>query len=526
MTSIYRRKPGCGAPGGVPAATGELAPVWASSRVLRWVIGLPACVAGITVISVVAKVLGSIVPASSVLVLYLLVIVPAAITGGIGVAVAASVVAALAYDYLFTPPLYTLDLTDPENAVGLGIFLITAIVVGEYAARLRRATQESARLYREQSALLRVATQAAGSVSPSPVFEAVTREAGLLCGADLAVMGRYEEDGSATAVAVWSKIPGELQVGTRSNLIDAGVAREVWQSGRPARISGFAPGMGSTLARDALELGIRSSVACPIVVAGRVWGILVAATKSERSFRPGLEAQIARFTDVVAMAILTNAQGRAELAASRARVVAAADEARRRLGRDLHDGAQQRLVSSIINLRMAQDAVPAELTVARADLGRVAEQLTEALEELRNLTQGVHPAILSDAGLEPALRMLARRSTVPVSLHVDTESRYPPPVELAAFYVVSEALTNAIKHAHASQVEVVAEGRDGRLAVRIHDDGVGGADPRGSGLIGLRDRVDALGGSIMVDSPVGGGTTIQIALPTEQKDSKLLDWSR
>jgi signal transduction histidine kinase len=407
--------------------------------------------------------------------------------------------------------------------IALGIFLITALVAGKLAVRVRQAARESARWSEAQSALLRVATQAAQSNPPAPVVD-VCREPGLLGGADLAVVNRYEQDGTMTPVAASSKAAGELDIGARSERVGASIAREV-RTGAPARICRCADSTGP-IANEPRKPGIRSAIGCPIMVAGRLWGVFVALPKSGTAIPPGTESEIARFTDVVAAAILTSAESRAELSASRARVVAAADEVRRRLGRDLHDGVQQRLVSVGLKLRLACDEVPVELSTVHANLCQLTEELNEAQEELRELARGLHPSILSTAGLVPALRTLARRSAVPVTLHVDTEARYPAPVELTAFYVVSEALTNTIKHANASWVDVVVEGRDTALVVSIRDDGGGGADPRsGSGLIGLRDRVEAIGGSMQITSPVAGGTTIHISLPIDKIDGAASDWS-
>jgi signal transduction histidine kinase len=208
---------------------------------------------------------------------------------------------------------------------------------------------------------------------------------------------------------------------------------------------------------------------------------------------------------------------RAELAASRARIVTAADETRRQIERDLHDGVQQRLVSLMLEQRSAQEMVSPELHELQAQLSRVVDGLAGALEELQEISRGIHPAILARGGLAPALNTLARRSAVPVELEVRAETRLPEPVEVAVYYVVSEALTNTAKHAHASAVHVVVEARDGVLELSIRDDGSGGADPtRGSGLIGLTDRVDALGGTIEVESPVGQGTTLLITLPLRE----------
>ena len=210
-------------------------------------------------------------------------------------------------------------------------------------------------------------------------------------------------------------------------------------------------------------------------------------------------------------------QSREELAASRVRIVAAADQARRRIERDLHDGTQQRLVSLVLNLRAAEAGVPPERAELRAQLDRVANGLAGALEELRELSRGIHPAILSEGGLGPALKALARRSAVPVELEVDVRVRLPEPVEVAAYYVVSEALANAAKYADASVAYVEAQARDGALHLSVRDDGVGGATAgRGSGLIGLADRVEALGGSIRVDSPDGQGTSLQVDLPIDR----------
>jgi signal transduction histidine kinase len=207
-------------------------------------------------------------------------------------------------------------------------------------------------------------------------------------------------------------------------------------------------------------------------------------------------------------------RSRAELAASRARIVTAADETRRRIERNLHDGVQQRLVSLMLAQRAAETMVPPVLSELRAQLAEVADGLTGALAELQEIARGIHPAILADGGLGPALRTLARRSAVPVKLDVRIETRVPEPVEVAAYYIVSEALTNTAKHARASVVRVAADVRDGTLELSVRDDGVGGADPaRGSGLIGLTDRVDALGGTIEVTSSAGAGTTLRVTLP-------------
>jgi signal transduction histidine kinase len=382
------------------------------------------------------------------------------------------------------------------------------------AGSLEASLGESRRLFEQQSALRRVATLVAQAVPPAEVFEVVTREVGLLSGGDLARMERYEPDGSVTGIAAWSRDVGQLAVGTRFTLEGASIAALVRESGRPVRIDSFADASGP-IAEEARALGIRASVGCPIIVGGRLWGVIAASSLSEELFPPDTEAQIADFTELVATAI-ANAESRAELAASRARIVAASDESRRRIERDLHDGAQQRLVSLALRLRGAASAVPRDLQEVQAELAEVRSGLDGVLEDLREISRGIHPAILSEGGLGPALRTLARRSSVPVVLEVDGEQRLPDQIEVAAYYVVSEALTNAAKHARASAVRVdVAMNRD-ELRLAISDDGVGGVDPaRGSGLIGLKDRVEAMGGTIVVESVRGEGTSLFVGLPVD-----------
>jgi signal transduction histidine kinase len=202
-----------------------------------------------------------------------------------------------------------------------------------------------------------------------------------------------------------------------------------------------------------------------------------------------------------------------EVSASRARIVAAADETRRRLERDLHDGIQQSLVSLGLQLRAAQAAVPPELSGLEGELSRIVEGLTSALDELREISHGIHPAILSHGGLEPALRTLARRAAVSVDLDLRAERRLPQPIEVATYYVVSEALTNAAKHARASDVNVELDTRDAILQLAIRDDGIGGADPQGSGLVGLSDRIEAVGGMLTLSSQPGDGTHIRVEIP-------------
>jgi signal transduction histidine kinase len=249
------------------------------------------------------------------------------------------------------------------------------------------------------------------------------------------------------------------------------------------------------------------------MVQGRLWGVMAAASIDEHPLAPATEARLASFTELVATAV-SNAENLAELRASRARVVATADETRRQIERDLHDGAQQRLVTLGLAVRTAQATVPAELSDLDADLARVADGLVSVLDDLREMARGIHPAILAEGGLGAALKTLARRSTVPVRLDAPATPRLPERVEVAAYYLVSEALTNAAKYANASVIHVSTETAGAVLHLRVRDDGVGGADAaRGTGLIGLKDRVEALGGTITVHSPAGAGTTLHAELP-------------
>jgi signal transduction histidine kinase len=285
----------------------------------------------------------------------------------------------------------------------------------------------------------------------------------------------------------------------------------VWRTGRAAQADEDAWSSASDPDADAMRVvGIRSMVASPIIVDGRLWGV-VNAMSTRGPFPAGTADRMADFTELVATAI-GNAQSRAELAASRTRIVAAADQTRRRIERDLHDGIQQHLLALALRLRSA--AARDETDEVQAEIADAAAGLVGVIDELREISSGIHPAILSRAGLRPALRALGRRSAIPVDMDLRIDGRLPEAVEVGAYYVVSEMLTNAAKHALASVAEVDAEVSGGMLRLRVRDDGAGGADPaRGSGLTGLKDRVEALGGTFSMDSPPGGGTAVSCELP-------------
>jgi PAS domain S-box-containing protein len=371
-------------------------------------------------------------------------------------------------------------------------------------AESREALQQ---LAEEQAALRRVATLVAQGVRPVEIFWAVRDEVGRLFGSDQAAVGRFDPDGPAIVLVGLGATP------TRVELEDYLASTEVLRTGRSARADerGWASGGGPT-AELLRGMGVVSTVASPIVVDGRLWGAIVVASENE-ALPVDTEDRLEKFTELVATAI-ANADSRAELAASRRRIVAAADEARRRIERDLHDGTQQRLVSLALAVRDAQADIPPDKGDLHGELSRIATGLADAVADLQELSRGIHPAVLSRGGLGPALRTLARRSAIPVELDITTDTRFPAPVEVAAYYVASEALANAAKHARASHVEVSLAPREDRLLLSIRDDGVGGADAaRGSGLVGLTDRVEALGGSIRVRSRPGDGTHITAELP-------------
>jgi PAS domain S-box-containing protein len=376
-----------------------------------------------------------------------------------------------------------------------------------YAAA--RDVTEGKQLEEEQAALRRVATAVARGGSPDDMFAATVAEVHAVVAADATTLVRNESDGSVTLVAALGETGFDL--GVRIRLIGDSLTAEVLRTGRTARIDDFAHAAGPIAARLRAN-GLRSGVGAPIVVEGRLWGVMTCGWTSGPPARDA-EARVAQFTDLVGTAI-ANAESRAELLASRARIVTTADQTRRRIERDLHDGAQQRLVTLAMKLRAVEtEKAPQDKALGR-DVAEIAAGLDDVLDDLRETARGLHPVILSRGGLELAFKALGRRSPVAVELDVRAKDRLPEPVEVAAYYVVAEALTNAAKHAHATFVRVEAEVIDGDLRVSVQDDGLGGANPaRGSGLIGLTDRVEALGGKLTLHSPPAGGTTLHINLP-------------
>jgi signal transduction histidine kinase len=367
------------------------------------------------------------------------------------------------------------------------------------------------RLADEQAALRRVATLVASSALPEQVFQIVAEEAGRLLEARTAATVRFAQD-SAVVAGSWNDGEGAgIAVGTLVPYSEPGspVYRVSHEGGR---IDDYVdlPGEAARLTQLA---GYRSSVMAPITADGRLWGALSVFSASADHFPPDAQLRLADFTNLVALA-LESAEAHGQLTASRARIVEASVAERRRLERNLHDGAQQRLVTLAVHLRVAQECLREDPKAAEAMLANVGEDLKVALEELRELARGLHPAVLSDRGLEPALQSLANRAPFPVEISGVPTLRLDEGVEAAIYYVVAESLTNVAKHANATEARVKISTANEEVVVEIRDNGSGGASmDRGSGLRGLADRIEALGGQLELKSPSGGGTVVRTTLP-------------
>ena len=371
------------------------------------------------------------------------------------------------------------------------------------------ARADASRLAEEQAALRRVATLVAHGSSPSEVAAAVAKEVAGLLGVENMRMVRYETDATVTVVAEWGEPDAAFPVGSRLPLGGKNIASQVLATGRPARIE-YANATGGVGAY-ARSMGSRSAVGAPIVVDGRLWGVIVATSPEAGSLPADTESRLENFTELVATAI-SNTEARTELAASRARVVATADKERRRVVRDLHDGAQQRLVHTVITLKLARRAVQNEREDAAALLTEALDHAEQATAELRELAHGILPAVLTQGGLRAGVDALASRMPVPVENGV-TVGRLPAAVEATAYFVVAEALTNVAKHARSERATVTARIEDGTLVVHVRDDGVGGAQRTGSGITGLTDRLAALDGELRVESPADRGTVVAATIP-------------
>ena len=371
--------------------------------------------------------------------------------------------------------------------------------------------EQLTRLADEQAALRRVATLVAQGVPPAELFAAVAAEVGGLLRADVTGMVRYEGDGTVAPTAVWTAAGEHPAVPDHWPLEEGDPAMLVAKTRRAVRIDDWhgVPGPISAYVRD--ELGISCSVGSPILVEGRLWGALAVHWKSAGALPPDTEARLENFTELVATA-MSNVQARADLAASRARIVAATDEERRRVVRDLHDGAQHRMVQAALTLKMAQEAVDKGEEGASRLVTEAIGHTEQATAELRELAHGILPGVLTHGGLSAGVSALASRTPVPVESDVSV-GRLPAAIEATAYFVVAEALTNVAKHSRAAGAEVTACVEEGSLRVSVRDDGVGGARLDGSGFVGLADRLEALDGRLHLESPAGGGTLVAAEIP-------------
>jgi signal transduction histidine kinase len=392
-----------------------------------------------------------------------------------------------------------LDLTERDR---------TAAQVEALHSELEDRLMEVEVLAREQAALRRVATLVAGEADPALIFEAVAVETGRLARVRTAAVVRYGLEG-AIVVGRWSCGQEELfPVGSVVPLEDDTAYGAVKRTGASARVDAYGEGAVATRMREA---GYVSAAAAPVLLSNRPWGAVIVASGADEPLKDDVEHRLAPFAALLALAV-ASAEAREQLMVSRTRLVAAADEERRRLERDLHDGAQQRLVTLVLSIGVARrkvtdDEVGELLASAERDA-------REALAELRLLATGLHPPILSEGGLPPAIAALARRAPLEVQVDHVADERFHPTIEVAAYYVVAEALTNVVKHAEAESVRVSARRDDHVLVVMVQDDGRGGADPqRGTGLIGLTDRVEALRGSLSISSSRNAGTLLRAEFP-------------
>jgi signal transduction histidine kinase len=397
----------------------------------------------------------------------------------------------------------------------VAVAALTSLVLAAVTAE-RSASEDAQRaLAAEQAALRKIATLVASEAASKRVFEQVTSEAAQTLGASAASLARFDADNTVTFIGAWSQ-SGTLAfpVGSSMNIDGAGVLAAVRETGEPQRINRYEDLAGPIIERMTSH-GYGSATAAPIKLGGAVWGALVAAGARGAPLPVGAERRLADFAELVAQA-LANADAYRKLADSRARVVEATDSERRRLERNLHDGAQQRLVSLALQLQLVKTALRKDPSAAQSLLSEANIELEHALAELRELARGIHPGALTTHGLHPALDALAKRAPVPVRVTRIPRERLPEPVEVAIYYLVAEATTNVAKYAQATHATVAVERANGTVIVVVSDDGVGGAQPRsGTGLVGLTDRIEALGGRLHIDSPHGRGTRLSAEIPCD-----------
>lgn len=430
---------------------------------------------------------------------------------GFGLAIATSIASALVYLS------FHLDGVTAALTVFLPVALLANVLAGQARLRALEAEQrrrEAAALATQQEALRRVATLVARGAEPAAVYPVTVTELARGLDVDHVTLVRFDADDACTVLAAHDR-PGRetLETGERLPIDGDSITSRIRDTGGTARIDDYSELTG-TIAVRMRGLGLGSGAGAPVTVDGKPRGALMVGSKRSGPMPDGTEERVCDFADLVATAI-SNAETKAELKASRARVVAAADQARRGFERDLHDGAQQRIVALGLGLRTIEASVPPDDLTVRKQLDNVINGLADLYTNLQELSRGIHPAILSKGGLGPALRALGRRSVVPASVRVDLDRRFPEPVEVAAYYVVAEAMTNAAKHANASGITIRVGLIGDALCIEVIDDGIGGATSSGggSGIIGLRDRVEAVSGRLEVSSPVGEGTTLTATIP-------------
>jgi signal transduction histidine kinase len=381
------------------------------------------------------------------------------------------------------------------------------------ADALRVSRDQLQRIVDEQTSLRHLATLVARGAPATEVFDAVAREMGLILGVRHTVIVRYQPNDTAVVTAGSWNYDEIVEHGTSWKLEEGTVTERVYRTQAPARVNAY-HGDGE-LSKRLRARGVVSSVGCPIMVGRVLWGIAIVSSSTPEPLPPDTERRMHDFTELASAAI-ANAQSHSDLIASRARVVAAADETRRRIERDLHDGTQQHLVSIALDMRAIENSLPPELEEPRRHLAETARAVEDTLAELQEISRGLHPAILAKGGLKAALSALAGRSPVPVELNVGGAEQLPERLQVSIYYLVSEALTNTAKHAHAAAVRVDLTTGGNWVRLSIRDDGTGGADPSlGSGLTGLTDRVHALGGRMQIISPPGCGTTLLAEIPYE-----------
>ena len=431
----------------------------------------------------------------------LVLVVTLAVVGGVRPALTALFVTVLGQVFFFA------SFANPSIGPLPGVIALVGLAIAGVA--VASLTGELAHLAVEQAVFRRIAMHVARAAGEQELFEASAEEAGRLMDADYVRLGR-RESGDLVQVAAWDRAPGHFRINGRLSF--RGFTGAVSGADGWARTDDIAGACG-WLADDARAHGVRWAVVLPIMVGGRTWGVMLIGSAMRWPPPACPRRCAASFADLLGAAV-SNAESLAELRASRTRVLAAADQARCQIERDLHDGAQQRLVSLALAVRAAQAEVSPKAGHLGEELASVADGLISVLDDLRELARGIHPTILSDGGLVPALKTLARRSIVPVKLDMRVAGRLPERVEITAYYVISEALANAAKHSDASVVQIAVDMTGGVLHLRVLDDGRGGADPAlGSGLMGLKDRVEALGGMVVLRSPVGAGTRLDADLP-------------